>query len=174
MDPDIISPQPTTTPTADVPAPVAPSSGSPKALKVIAAVLVLLILAGGGFALLKHQQKSPTKSAQPAPAAASLESGKQTEDQLKDFKQEVTVTITADGVTPQTLTIPNNSRINWMNKDKVAHKLVISPGAKVPPQFDDNHQIDPDGGYPFVLHQTGTFSYYIADQPTHSGTVVVK
>jgi len=61
-----------------------------------------------------------------------------------------------------------------MNKDVVAHKIAITPGTMVPPQFDDRHEIIPSDGYPYVIHQAMTFHYYLVDHPTEGGTVIVK
>jgi plastocyanin len=141
-------------------------------LLIILSVLILLpVGAGVLLAVRPHlaNQSQPNKSGNERP-----ENSGQTEEEQRDYKQEVTVTVSADGISPQTLNISKDTRINWMNTDTAPHKLVITSGTAMPPQFDNNHQIDPAGGYPYVVHQPVTFYYFVADQPSHSGTVIVK
>jgi hypothetical protein len=97
----------------------------------------------------------------------------QTEDELRDYKHQVTVLLTADGPQPQTLRIPNDTRINWQNQDDKPHTLAISPGTTIPRQFYQNRTVATAGGYPFVIHQASTFHYYDVANPTLTGTVIV-
>jgi plastocyanin len=139
---------------------------------VIVTTMAILIIAVIALAFTGHHNKSASNASKTV--AEQPESGKQTESDLRNFKHEVTVEITADGITPQALNIQTDTRINWENKDSVAHKLAITPGTTAPAQFDDGHQIVVGGGYPFVVHQTGTFHYYLTDRQTQGGTIVVK
>ncbi len=144
--------------------------GQQRSQRFMALVLVfILILAGLGLSWHNHKNPSPRKTFTQKP-----ESGLQTESELGDYKHEITITITAKGVSPQTLNIPSDTRIIWMNTDKVKHKLAITPGTLVPPKFDNFHQVDPGGGYPYVIHQAVTFHYYLVDNPKQGGTVIVK
>lgn len=138
--------------------------------KILIIVMVIVLVSVALILRVHHQHKRPTSQ----PNHEIPESGLQTETELSAFKQEVTVTISAKDVTPQTLIIPNDTRINWMNKDIVAHKLAITPGTMIPPKFDNFHLIDPEGGYPYVIHQAGTFHYYLVNRPTQGGTIIVK
>jgi hypothetical protein len=150
-----------------------PSSSATKRSIIITAALVIVII--GAVLLIAAKPHIDSSSQPPAKQTKETpENSGQTEEEQRDYKQEVTVTITADGISPQTLTIPKDTRINWMNTDTVAHKLSIAPNSTVPPQFDNNHEIDPSGGYPYVAHQPITFYYFVADRPIQSGTVVVK
>ncbi len=166
-----VTPNPSTPP-ADNPM---PASGTfNKLLKIILVIgTIILVVAVGAYTFTRHNSKKTTSSSQ-THITESPESGKQTESELNDFKQEVTVEISADGISPQVLHISKDTRINWINKDKVVHKLAITPGDTVPPQFDNDHQIDVGGGYPYVIHQSITFHYYVVDKPIHSATVIVK
>ncbi len=106
---------------------------------------------------------------------ASIETGyNQTEDELNNFKHEANINVTANGPSPQTLTVPVNTKIVWHNTDIKFHIIAISPGEKIPYQFYNNRTIITSGGYPFVIRQTGTFHYYYLDDPTQTGEVIVK
>jgi plastocyanin len=98
----------------------------------------------------------------------------QSEDQLNDFKQTANINVSATGASPQTLSVPLNTKIIWQNSDRISHEIAISPDEKIPFQFYNNRTIIASGGYPFVIRQTGTFHYYYVDNPSLTGEVIVK
>lgn len=146
----------------------APDSAKKVKLTIIIALVVVFSLALMTAIILQSRRQRSQQSTE-AP-----ESGLQTEDQLRDFKHEVTVVITAKGPSPQTLTISKDTRVNWENRDTIVHKLAITPGTTVPPLFDNQHQIELGGGYPYVIHQATMFHYYLVDHPNQGGEVIVK
>jgi hypothetical protein len=148
-----------------------PQLRSRKRLLVAAVVAVAVVLVVVVVTLLAHHESGTGSN---KPTKESPENSQQTEEELRDYKHELTVTISADGVSPQTLNAPKDTRIIWMNTDTVPHKIAVTPGTPLPPQFDNNHQVDPAGGYPFVVHQPVSFHYYIVDRPTQGGEVFVK
>ena len=148
-----------------------PQLRSKKRLAIIAGVVVLVVLV---TALLVMRSNHENGASSNNPTKESPENSQQTEEELRDYKHELTVTISADGVSPQTLNVPKDTRIIWMNTDTVPHKIAITPGTTLPLQFDDNHQIEPAGGYPYVVHQPVSFHYFVVDRPTQGGEVIVK
>ena len=140
--------------------------------KKLAVLITVSVVAVAGLLLflINHNNLGNTKHTAEVPEPGY----KQTEDELRDYKQEIQVTITADGPQPQTLRIPVNTRIAWYNQDGKAHQLAISPGTKIPDKFYNFRTIEPNNGYPFVAHQPGTFHYYDVATPTHTGVVIVS
>ncbi len=157
---------------SQLPSQPTPSKSSPLKLQKIIFIIILVILVIAAAVLAPRANRKSTNPLQSGKERP--ESGLQTETELGNFKQEVTVIITSKGVSPQTLMIPNDTRINWMNKDRVAHRIAITPGTAMPPQFDNFHRIDPAGGYPYVIHQIVSFHYYLIDKPTQGGEVIVR
>ena len=98
----------------------------------------------------------------------------QTNAQLRDYKTEATIQITANGPLPSTLNVKKDTKVIWQNIDNKAHEIAIVSTEKVPPFFFNNRSIAAGGGYPWVVHQAVTFHYYIVDSPTQTGVVVVK
>src|SRR5882757_4402211 len=103
---------------------------------VLLGVLVMAALLTLGWSHMRHHTTAPNKNPEMLD-----ESGLQTEDELNDYKHDVEVTVTAQGFSPQTLRIPNNTRINWTNRDGKEYRIAISPGSTVPREFDINHLI---------------------------------
>src|ERR1700709_2659729 len=74
-----------------------------KAQQIIAVVVLILIVALA-YALVKHNSTTTTNPA--TGSTEALEDGsKQTESELRNFKHEATVLVTADGSSPETLTV---------------------------------------------------------------------
>src|SRR5882757_2421905 len=93
-------------------------------LAILIAVVAVAIASCILFLVNHNQANTNTKK----PTAEAPEPGYyQTEEELRDYKQEIQVTITADGPVPQTLRIPVDTRISWHNQDSQAHELAISP-----------------------------------------------
>ncbi len=177
------TPQPTSTPPNVSPQPglsmPVDTSGTepPQKPKVSNKMFIIAILVGIVaivviVAVVAH--KPATKSTKQATTGVNEAGYNQSEDELNNFKQTADINVSASGATPQTLTVPVDTKIIWKNSDSVSHEIAISPGENIPYQFYNNRTIIADGGYPFVIRQTGTFHYYYVDNPSYTGTVVVK
>ncbi len=150
-----------------------PNKKSNPSLMVVFTVAIIALV--GGFLVYNRMHKSSKSNPTKTETTESPDPGyKQSETELKNYKQEVTVLLTADGPSPQTLNIPTDTKIVWQNQDSKPHQLAISPGTPTPNQFYNNRTVDPAGGYPFVIHQTGTFHYYYVDNPIVNGTIIVR
>jgi hypothetical protein len=144
-----------------------------KANKLLLVIIISMVLVIAVVVVAAKKSKKPLPV--PTTNTEKVEDGsQQTEAELSDYKQEAQVFITAQGVSPETLVIPKDTRIVWENKDTAAHKIAIAAGTKSPPNFFDFRQIDVGGGYPYVIHESTTFHYYVVDHPTQNGTVIVK
>lgn len=145
-------------------------------LLIILVMIIAVVAVGVLIYRSNHNKKTATsKTNQATQATGTPEDGsKQTEAELRNFKDEATVNVTAEGPSPQTLNIAPGTKIIWQNKDSKSHQLAINPGSTVPNQFYNNRVLAAGDGYPFVINQTGTFHYHYVDNPTINGTIVVK
>jgi plastocyanin len=143
-----------------------------KTNKKLTIILAIAIVVFAGLLLLVIIHNHPGNTAKHT--AETPDTGyRQTEDGLRDYKQAVTVNITADGPSPQTLRVPNDTLISWRNQDGKQHQLAIAPGTKAPDGFYDFRIINPGDAYPFVIHQAGTYYYYDVATPTLTGVIIV-
>lgn len=148
--------------------PIKDSNKATVLIIIIALVIVGIIISAFVVNHKSTNQKSNNTSEKPEVG------GYQTETELRNYKQSAVIQITATGPSPQTLTIPNDTKINWQNTDNKVHVIAIAPGETIPNQFYNNRSIAVGGGYPFVIHKTGAFHYYYTDDPARTGLVIVK
>jgi plastocyanin len=133
-----------------------PAQGSgKKRFMVISAVAVLLIAAIGVAALVMH------KSGTGGNTAVALSSN------VAD------VIISADGYTPQTVTIKQGQQVTFTNNDTTPRQLSADPTAL--PSFDTVEPLDQGDSYTYIFDQKGTYHYYDATDPTKFvGTITVQ
>lgn len=189
MDPQFTQPSqpPATTPvnnaeqtpaSAPTPKPAPVKGDKNNKLLIIVGVLVLIILAGAVVYAATHKKKAATTNVstkQQYGADEEPEEGLlQTEAELSDYKQEAEITITANGYSPQALTMPNDSKIIWHNIDKKPHTVTITPGTPVPDKLQSKFTIEAGNGHPYVIHQKGTFHYFDVDNPKLSGQFTIQ
>src|SRR5579885_2132496 len=190
MDPQINQPQPTqpseTPPSSTLtpPAPVSPESHNTSAeksgskLPVVIAVIVLILLAGAVGYAATHKKKVATSNITTQSGAYGAneqpeDNSLQTEAELADYKIEAEITITDTTLSPQDLIVPNGAKIIWHNTGAKARTFAITPGTTVPNKMLSKFTVEAGNGYPYVIHQTGTFHYYDVDNPTVTGTFTV-
>ena len=70
---------------------------------------------------------------------------------------------------PDTLTVPEDSTVTWLNKDDVPH-TVTSP--KKPRELNSG-TMDTDAKYSHVFDQPGTYSYFCTVHPHMTGEITV-
>jgi plastocyanin len=142
---------------------------SRKQLFLLSVVVILLLV---GVILIVTSGGSKKKTTQQA--MATDPGYNQTNAQLRDYKYQAEVLITANGPLPATLNVGKDTKISWRNTDNKAHEIAIVSTEKVPPYFFNKRTIEAQGGYPWVVHQPVTFHYYVVDSPTQTGVIVVK
>ena len=89
---------------------------------------------------------------------------------------EVTVVeMTADGFSPQEITIDENSSVIFLNKDKEAHWPASNPHPvhSIYSEFDPKKPIQPGESWPFKP-RAGTWKYHDHLNPLARGVVVVE
>ncbi|HYL14040.1 MAG TPA: cupredoxin family copper-binding protein [Terriglobales bacterium] len=78
--------------------------------------------------------------------------------------------IRADNFTfaPDTLTVPVNSTVTWVNKDDIPHVIASSDGVF------KSKALDTDQKYSYTFTKAGTYPYYCSIHPKMVGKVVVQ
>ena len=69
---------------------------------------------------------------------------------------------------PNTLTVPVNSTVTWINKDDVPHVITSNDG------LFKSKALDTDDKYSYTFSKAGTYAYYCSIHPKMVGKVVVQ
>ena len=69
---------------------------------------------------------------------------------------------------PETLTIPVNSTVTWVNKDDIPHVIASNDG------LFKSKALDTDDKFSFTFTKAGTYAYYCSIHPKMTGKVVVE
>jgi plastocyanin len=70
--------------------------------------------------------------------------------------------------TPETLTVPLNTTVTWINLDDVPHVIASNNG------LFKSKGLDTDDKYSFTFTQAGTYAYYCGIHPKMTGKIVVQ
>jgi len=69
---------------------------------------------------------------------------------------------------PETLTVPVNSTVTWVNKDDIPHVIASNDG------LFKSKALDTDQKYSYTFSKAGTYSYYCSVHPKMVGKIVVQ
>jgi len=69
---------------------------------------------------------------------------------------------------PDTLTVPANSTVTWVNKDDVPHVIASNDG------LFKSKALDTDDKYSYTFTKAGTYAYYCSVHPKMVGKIVVQ
>ena len=69
---------------------------------------------------------------------------------------------------PNTLTVPVNSTVTWINKDDVPHVIASDEGVF------KSKALDTDDKYSYTFSKAGTYAYYCSIHPKMVGKIVVQ
>ena len=69
---------------------------------------------------------------------------------------------------PETLTVPVNSTVTWVNKDDLPHVIASNDG------LFKSRALDTDQKYSYTFGKAGTYSYYCSIHPKMVGKIVVQ
>jgi plastocyanin len=69
---------------------------------------------------------------------------------------------------PDTLTVPVNSTVTWVNKDDVPHVITSNDG------LFKSKALDTDDKYSYTFSKAGTYAYYCSIHPKMVGKIVVQ
>src|ERR1700751_5206504 len=69
---------------------------------------------------------------------------------------------------PDTLTVPVNSTVTWVNKDDLPHVIASNDG------LFKSKALDTDQKYSYTFTKAGTYPYYCSIHPKMVGKIVVQ
>jgi len=69
---------------------------------------------------------------------------------------------------PETLNVPVNGTVTWVNKDDVPHVIASNDG------LFKSKGLDTDDHYSYTFTKPGTYSYYCSIHPKMVGKIVVQ
>ena len=69
---------------------------------------------------------------------------------------------------PETITVPANATVTWLNRDDVPHVIASTDG------LFRSKALDTDDKYAFTFTKPGTYSYFCAVHPKMIGKIVVR
>lgn len=82
--------------------------------------------------------------------------------------QETEVRVDNFTFSPDTLSVPVNSSVTWVNKDDIPHVIASSDG------LFKSKALDTDQKYSFTFTKAGTYPYYCSIHPKMVGKIVVQ
>ena len=69
---------------------------------------------------------------------------------------------------PDTLTVPVNSTVTWVNKDDIPHVIASNDGVF------KSKALDTDQKYSYTFTKAGSYAYYCSIHPKMVGKIVVQ
>jgi plastocyanin len=99
-------------------------------------------------------------------AIAVLQPTRARSEEAKSSPTEVRVDNFSFG--PETLTVPTNSTVTWLNKDDVPHVIASDEG------LFKSKALDTDDKYSYTFTKAGTYSYYCSIHPKMVGKIIVQ
>jgi len=69
---------------------------------------------------------------------------------------------------PDTLTVPANSTVTWVNKDDVPHVIASNDG------LFKSKALDTEDKYSYTFTKAGTYAYYCSVHPKMVGKIIVQ
>ncbi|HLH09200.1 MAG TPA: cupredoxin family copper-binding protein [Terriglobales bacterium] len=69
---------------------------------------------------------------------------------------------------PETVSVPVNSTVTWVNKDDVPHVIASTQGVF------KSRALDTDDKYSYKFTKPGTYSYFCSIHPSMVGKIVVR
>jgi len=82
--------------------------------------------------------------------------------------QSVEVKVDNFTFAPETITVPANATVIWLNRDDVPHVIASTDG------LFRSKALDTDDKYAFTFTKPGTYSYFCAVHPKMVGKIIVR
>lgn len=137
-------------------------------MKPLTVVAIVVVLAVGGFILLRGANTSPS----PQPSTTT----KQTPTVTSNDTKENTVVYSNSGFSPGSITVKAGTTVVFKNEGGAALWVASGPH----PLHTNYSQFDAKKGYlagesySFTFDKAGTYKYHNHLAPAHTGTVVVE
>ena len=134
--------------------------------KAIVAVILVVVLAVGGWAVYDHNKTKTNTS-------SSTQNTTNTTSSSSSSQAAMTGSIDIKNMmfTPSQITVAKGGTVTWTNNDSVAHTVVDDLSNVGVPSSND---IQPGSIYSFKFTKTGSFQYHCSIHPSMRGTIVVK
>lgn len=148
---------------------------------IVIIIIALLIVGGGGYAIKKGLEKRAGKERGAAKtevpvSAANTVATEQTAAVVEAVQKEVTVTYTAQGFSPKSVTIKKGNAVVFENKTgkRMSVASSVHPTHLLYPEFDQ-YKTDQRGKdeFRFSFEKIGTWKYHDHLNSTMTGTVIV-
>lgn len=141
--------------------------------KIILALVAGLIVAGGGFMLLRNDPNQT--SSNPQGAVEEKNNPKKSTDPSTQNNSSPTITYSNSGFSPQTITVNNGDTLTVKNNSSRTIQFESDPH----PAHTTNTELNIDtirAGQSkiFTVKRTGTFGYHDHLSPSDTGTIVVQ
>lgn len=137
-------------------------------------VVVLAVLALGGWYFVAKSKSSTTSTATPTPSTAMSMSPQATTSangnpQSSQAQSSGSVTIQNFAFSPASLTVKKGTTVTWTNKDSAGHTVQETDGQSGPM----SGTLSNGQSYNFTFNTAGTFHYHCTIHPSMTGTVTV-
>ena len=125
--------------------------------KIVIGVVLVVVVIGGLYYFNKKQYQSPSQQ-QPV-------NQQPTTQQPQTTAESSTITIQNFSFAPATLTVKQGTKVTWLNKDSVPHKI----------KSDTFNSSDLNQGdkFEFTFDKKGSFDYICGIHPSMLGKIVV-
>lgn len=152
-----------------------------KTIAVLVVIVIILVVGGIIYMLPRSKPELPADTAKPpvTAGATSRELPKRTPRQASPASQ-VTVTYSDNSFSPQTVTIPVGTTVNFTTSSATPMWVASDPHPDHTdyPAFDSfaagQNLPQPGQGFSFKFERVGTWSYHNHNSPADIGIIVVK
>ena len=140
-------------------------------------IVVIAVLAIGGWYFVAKSKSSTTSTATPTPTMAmstSTPTGQTgaataTPAANSDAQSAPSVTIQNFAFTPASISVKKGTTVTWTNKDSAGHTVTESDSQSGP----TSGTLSNGQSYHFTFNTVGTFHYKCSIHPSMTGTVTV-
>ena len=142
--------------------------------KAIIAIVIVIILAIGGWAIFGHKNSNNNSlygnSNNNTPAATQPNNSGQQSSSTTN-QPSATINIVNMMFTPSQVTIQKGQTVKWTNNDSTTHTVTDDLANTGGPNSGD---VPPGTSYSFTFNNTGSFQYHCSIHPSMRGTIVVQ
>lgn len=143
--------------------------------KNITIIVIIVIIILAGFYLVRKSSKTAAPNV--TNTQVSQENASATPEASSSAAHgTVSVTESADGFSPASVTIKAGQTVTWTNSDSASHTVNSNPHPTHTdyPPLNNVGLIAPGTGKSFTFNTPGTYHYHDHLNPSHQGTVVVQ
>ncbi|HET6863840.1 MAG TPA: cupredoxin family copper-binding protein [Candidatus Saccharimonadales bacterium] len=138
--------------------------------KAIIAIVIVIIIAAGGWAIFGRGNKS-NNSIYGSSNKNTAPVSNQSNNSASQSQGTGSVSIQNMMFTPSQVTVAKGAKVTWTNNDSVTHTVVDDLSNVGGPNSGD---IAPGATYSFTFNKTGSYQYHCSIHPSMRGTIVVR